>query len=166
VPITFAAAAAPLVLRETHDGTARRLDVAGAPMITLALLGLIYGLSRGGQAGFDDPLTRASLIGATALASAVVLVERRSVDPLVPFRLLRLPTLAGTDLTSSWVRTLVSATPFFLSLYLQHVLELTPVQTGVAFLPMALTIMAASALAARLAEPSASSRYSSPTSPP
>jgi hypothetical protein len=47
---------------------------------------------------------------------------------------LRLPTLAGTDLTSFSVSTLVSATPFFLSLYLQRVLEMTPVQTGVAFL--------------------------------
>ena len=82
-----------------------------------------------------------------------LLVERRSVDPLVPFRLFRLPTLAGTDLTAFMVSTLVSATPFFLTLYIQRVLELTPVETGLAFLPMALTIMATSALAARLAEP-------------
>jgi EmrB/QacA subfamily drug resistance transporter len=154
VPIAVAAAVmAPLVLRENRDQTARRLDIAGAATITLALLGLIYGLSRGRQAGFDDPLTAASLIGATSLAGVFVLLERRAADPLIPFRLLRLPTLAGTDLASLLVSTLVSATPFFLSLYLQRVLELTPVETGAAFLPMALTIMAASALAARLAEP-------------
>jgi MFS family permease len=41
VPIAVAAAViAPLVLRETRDRTARRLDVAGAATITLALLGL------------------------------------------------------------------------------------------------------------------------------
>ena len=154
VPITVAAAAAaPLVVREARDARVRRMDVAGAATITLALLRLIYGLGRGGQAGFDDALTMASLLGAAALTGCFVLVERRAADPLVPFRLLRLPTLAGTDVTSFSVSTLVAATPFFLSLYLQRVLELTPVQTGVAFLPMALTIMAGSALAARLAEP-------------
>jgi MFS family permease len=51
------------------------------------------------------------------------------------------------------VSTLVSATPFFLTLYIQRVLDLSPVATGFAFVPMALTIMAMSALAARLAEP-------------
>ncbi len=121
--------------------------------ITLALVGLIYGLTRGEQAGFLDPLSVASLAGAVALAAAFILGERRAADPLVPVRLLRLPTLVGADATSFAVSALVSSTPFFLSLYIQDVLELAPVQTGLAFLPMALTIMAASALAARLAEP-------------
>ena len=154
VPIAIVAAiAAPLVVRESRDETARRLDVVGAATITLALVGLIYGLTRGEQAGFTDALALVSLAGALALASAFVLAERRSPDPLVPFRLFRLPTLAGADLASFAVSTLVSATPFFLTLYIQRVLDLSPVATGFAFVPMALTIMAMSALAARLAEP-------------
>ncbi|MDQ3858762.1 MAG: MFS transporter, partial [Actinomycetota bacterium] len=154
VPITVVAAiAAPLVVRESRDEKARRLDVFGAATITLALVGLIYGLTRGEQAGFSDSATLVSLAGALALASAFFLAERRSSDPLVPFRLFRLPTLAGADLASFAVSTLVSATPFFLTLYIQRVLELTPVETGFAFVPMALTIMAMSALAARVAEP-------------
>jgi EmrB/QacA subfamily drug resistance transporter len=154
VPIAVAAAiAAPHVVHESRDENARRLDVVGAGTITLALVGLIYGLTRGEQAGFGDIVTLVSLAGALALASAFVLAERRSADPLVPFRLFRLPTLAGADLTSFAVSTLVAATPFFLTLYIQRVLHLSPVETGLAFVPMALTIMAMSALAARLAEP-------------
>ena len=154
VPIAVVAAiAAPLVVRETRDERERRLDLPGAAMITLGLVALIYGVTRGEQAGFGDVLTVITLAGAVALATAFVLIERRAADPLVPFRLFRLPTLAGTDLTSFAVSTLVSATPFFLTLYIQRVLGLPPVETGLAFVPMALTIMVASALAARLAEP-------------
>ncbi|MDQ4082503.1 MAG: MFS transporter [Actinomycetota bacterium] len=154
VPIALAAAlAAPRVLRETRERSVRRLDLPGAAAITSALLALIYGLTRGERAGFDDGVALASLAAALALATAFVVAERRAADPLVPFRLFRLPTLAGTDLTSFAVSTLVASTPFFLSLYIQRVLDLTPVETGLAFLPMALTIMAASTLAARLAEP-------------
>src|SRR3712207_415392 len=55
VPIAAAAAiAAPLVLRDVRPESARRLDVVGAVSITLALIALIYGLTRGDQAGFDD----------------------------------------------------------------------------------------------------------------
>ena len=154
VPIAVAAAlAATLVVRETRNASARRLDVPGAATITLALLGLIYGLTRGERAGFDDRVAVASLAAGALLAAAFVVLERRAADPLVPFRLFGLPTLAGTDVTSFAVSALVSSTPFFLSLYIQRVLDLSPVETGLAFLPMALTIMAASAVAARLAEP-------------
>ena len=154
VPIAVAAAiVAPRVVHEARERSARRLDAPGAATITGALVALVYGLTRGEQAGFGDSLAVASLAGAAALATAFVVAERRSVDPLVPFRLFRLPTLAGTDVTAFTVSTLVSATPFFLSLYVQRVLDLTPVETGLAFLPMALTIMATSALAARLAAP-------------
>ena len=154
VPIAATAAiAAPLIVRETRDENLRRLDIPGAATVTVALIALIYGLTRGQEAGFDNALAAASLGGAIGLAAVFVVLERRAADPLVPFRLFRLPTLAGTDLTSFAVSTLVSATPFFLSLYIQRVLELTPIETGFAFLPMALTIMATSALAARLAQP-------------
>ena len=154
VPIALAAAiAAPRIVSEARQPTVRRLDLPGAAAITSALLALIYGLTRGEQAGFADSVTVASFAGAGVLATAFALFERRSADALVPFRLFRLPTLAGTDLTSFAVSALVSATPFFLSLYIQRVLDLTPLETGFAFLPMALTIMVTSAVAARLAEP-------------
>ena len=154
VPIAAAAAiAATLIVREARGPSARRLDLPGAATITLALLGLIYGLTRGERAGFDDGVAVASAAAGAVLAGAFVVVESRAADPLVPFRLFRLPTLVGTDVTSFAVSALVSSTPFFLSLYIQRILGLSPAETGLAFLPMALTIMAASALAARLAEP-------------
>jgi EmrB/QacA subfamily drug resistance transporter len=154
VPLAVAGAiVAVLVLEETRGAARRRLDGPGAFAVTAALLALIYGLDRGQTAGFDSASAIAILTGSLLFGLAFVLVEQRAADPLVPFRLLRLRTLAGTDSTSFSVSALVASTLFFLSLYMQQALELTPVRTGLAFLPMALTIMAVSALAARLAEP-------------
>jgi MFS family permease len=154
VPIAAGTAvAAPLILTEARRNGVGRLDLAGAVTITMALVAGIYGIARADQDGLADPLVVASLIGAVALGTGFVFVERRATDPLVPFRLLRLPTMMGADLTSCAVSTVVSSVPFFLSLYIQRVLDLSPIETGLAFLPMALTIMAASATAARLAQP-------------
>jgi EmrB/QacA subfamily drug resistance transporter len=151
VPITAAAAiAARRILQERRDNPIRHLDLAGASLITLALAGLIYGLARGDQAGFEDGIAIASLCAAIALGAAFFWAERRAASPLIPLHLLRLPTLLGTDLTALAVSALVSATPFFLTLYMQEVLELSPIQTGLAFLPMALTIIVMSEITARL----------------
>ncbi len=70
----IAALAARRVFTETRPERTRRLDIAGAMAITLALVGLIYGLTRGEQRGFGDPLALASLTFAIALA---VRVRRR-----------------------------------------------------------------------------------------
>jgi Na+/melibiose symporter-like transporter len=116
----------------------------------LASAGLVYGLARGDQAGFDDWIAITSLCAAVALGASFSLVERRAASPLIPLHLLRLPTVLGTDLTALAVSALVSATPFFLTLYMQGILGLSPIETGLAFLPMALTILIVSAIAARL----------------
>ena len=153
VPIAAAAAVvAQLVLRESRTQVRRALDVAGALSSTFALLALVYGLSRGGQAGFGDTGSVAALSAAVLLAAAFVVTEGRVADPLVPVHLLRSPTLLGADLTSLTVSTLITATPFLLTLYMQRVLDLSPVMTGLAFLPMTLTVMVTTTVAARCAE--------------
>jgi MFS family permease len=154
VPIAIAAAAvAPFVLSEARRTPARRrLDVVGALTSTLALLALVYGLARAGQAGFDDVLSVSALTGGVVLGAAFVLAERRAPDPLIPGRLLRLPTVLGTDMTALAVSPLIGATPFFLTLYMQRVLNLSPAITALAFLPMTLTITLTTTLATRRAE--------------
>jgi MFS family permease len=154
VPLAIAAAVvAPFVLHEARRTPARpRLDVPGALTSTLALLALVYGLTRGGQAGFDDGTSVTALTVAVGLGAAFVLAERRAPDPLIPGRLLRLPTVLGTDLTALAVSPLIGATPFFLTLYMQRVLDLSPVTTALAFLPMTLTITLTTTLGARHAE--------------
>lgn len=153
VPIAVVAAvAAPFFLPEVRIRIERRLDVLGASSITVALVAFIYGLARGDQAGFTDPVALTSLGAASVFGILFVVAGHRAVQPLIPVRILRQPTVLGTDLTSFAASAIIASTPFFLTLYMQRVLEMSPVQTGLAFLPMALTIMGVSALVARLAE--------------
>lgn len=152
VPVAVAAAVvAPIVLRDARGRVSRPLDVAGAVTSTLTLVGLVFGLARAAEAGLGDAISVVALTAALGLGFAFVVAERRALDPLVPLRLLRLPSLLGTDLTAFAVSTLIAATPFLLTLYGQRVLGLTPVMTGLAFLPMTAAITATATIAARRA---------------
>jgi len=153
LPIAAAAAlVAPLVLSDDRDRVFRPLNAAGAASSTMGLLGLVYGLTRAGQDGFGDPASVVALTTAAVMAAVFVATERRATDPLIPSRLLRSPCLLGVNLTSFAVSTSIAATPYFLTLYMQRVLDLSPVTTGLAFLPMTLTITLTTTLAARRAE--------------
>lgn len=153
VPVAVAAALlGPVLLRDSRDKVSRHLDVAGAVTSTSALLALVFGLTRAGESGFDDEIALATLALAVGFGSAFVMAERRTLDPLVPFRLLRLRGLLGNDLTSLAASTVIAATPFLLTLYMQRALGLTPLMTGLAFLPMTLTIMVTTMLVTRSAE--------------
>jgi EmrB/QacA subfamily drug resistance transporter len=150
--VAVAVLAALLVLSDDRGRVHRALNAAGAVTSTLGLLALVYGLTRAGSHGFDDPAAVVVLIAAAVLAAVFVATERGAPDPLVPVRLLRSPRLLGVNLISFAVSTSIAATPYFLTLYLQHVLELSPARTGLAFLPMTVVITVTTTLAARRAE--------------
>jgi MFS family permease len=85
----------------THQQAGKgRIDVAGALTITAGLIALVYGLSRGGQRGFNEGLVLLLLGMAVILLIAFVVIERRVHDPLVPFGLFRLPSLSGANLAT------------------------------------------------------------------
>ena len=96
VPIGLAAAAlSPRFLRESegHDGI---LDLPGAVLGTLGLLGLVYGFSRAGSDGWTDTWTLSSLAAGVVLLVVFVLVERRAKHPLLPFRVFTNRTRAAS----------------------------------------------------------------------
>jgi len=125
------------------------LDLPGAATATLGLMALVYGLSRGEREGFGDGTTFALLLGSVVLLAAFVLVELRAQNPLVPFGIFRSRTLAGANLATLLFSAVVIGANFFPTLHLQQVLLFSPLQTGLAFLPMTVVAALTSALAAR-----------------
>jgi len=81
-----------------------------------------------------------------------VIIERRHKDPLVPLRIFSDRSLAASDATFLLVAAGLFGMFFFCTLYLQQVLGYTALKTGVAYLPLSLTIIGASALASRLVD--------------
>jgi EmrB/QacA subfamily drug resistance transporter len=154
VPIgLLAAAAAPRLLNESesHPG---ELDLPGALSGTLGLVGIVYGLTRAGDQryGWGDTWTLASLAAGVALLVAFALIERRVSHPLLPFRILANRTRATSFVVMMLVPAAMFSMFFFLSLFVQNVMEYSPLRTGVAFLPFSAGIVLAATISAKLME--------------
>ncbi|MFL5915257.1 MAG: DHA2 family efflux MFS transporter permease subunit [Gaiellaceae bacterium] len=150
VPVGLAAIAlAPILLRESRaDHLAHRhFDLAGATSVTAGLMLLVYGLTRATSDGWSSPVTVGLLSGAAALVAAFVAIESRSRSPLLPLRIFRLRALSAANATMALVGAVTFSEFFVLTLYVQDVLHYSAVQSGVAFVAFALSVVVASNLA-------------------
>ena len=143
VPIGIAAAAlAPRTLAESRaEGGASGFDLPGAVAVTAGLSLLVYAIVDAVNVGWGSAATLSRIAGAVALLAAFLVIERRRRDPLMPFSIFRLRTLRGADAVSFLIGMSLFSMFFFISLYLQDVLRYSPIQTGVSYLPLAVTII-------------------------
>ena len=149
VPVAVAAIAlTPFLLRESRADLAHRhFDLAGAASVTSGLMLLVYGLTRATNDGWSSPVTLGLLAGAAALIGAFVAIESRSRSPLLPLRIFRLRALSAANVTMALVGAVTFSEFFVLTLYVQDVLDYSAVQSGVAFVAFALSVVVASNLA-------------------
>lgn len=130
-----------------HSGI--RLDLPGALTATAAIAALILGVSQGQQNGFGSPDSSIALAAAAVFAVAFVLVERRAADPMLPFSLLRGDGRPAALVAILVIGAVLAGYVYFVSMYLQHVLALSAVQTGLALVPATLTALLVSTQMAR-----------------
>lgn len=150
VPVAaFVVFAAPRVLAEGRGQSQHHPDYRGGVTVTAALIALVYGLSQGGQHSFSDARAWVPLLAAVALLAAFVGIEQRVKEPLLPFRIFRASTVVGANLGMLTLAGCMFAMVFFLTLYLQQVLRLSPIQTGLAWLPMTVCIAISAQIATR-----------------
>jgi EmrB/QacA subfamily drug resistance transporter len=152
VPIGVAAAlAAPRLLPESRDADRERaFDVSGAVSVTAGLALLVYTLVDANDAGWAS--TQTVILGALSLVLLAVFlaVERRTGHPLMPFSIFRLRTLRGANVVGLLIGMALFSMFFFLSLYMQQVLGYDALKTGLAYLPLALSIIVSAGLASAL----------------
>ncbi|MFF4418725.1 MFS transporter [Streptosporangium sp. NPDC001559] len=127
----------------------RPLDLPGAAMVTVGLVLTVFGVGRGGDTGWGDPGTVASLVAAVVLLVAFVLWERRLAEPLLPVGIFRVPTVQAATLAAFLHYAAVIALLFFAPLYMQGVLGYSPFQSGLAMVPMGLTVIVSSTITGR-----------------
>ncbi len=152
VPIGIAAAfLAPRMLRESRkESGTRTFDVAGAVTVTGGLALLVFALVDANRAGWDSTQTIGLLIVAIALIAAFVVIEQRSAAPLVPFRIFRLRTLTGSNITALLVGAALFSMFYFISLYMQQVLGYSAIKAGLSYLPLAIFIVVSAGVASVL----------------
>jgi EmrB/QacA subfamily drug resistance transporter len=125
-------------------------DVLGAVLVTGGTVALVLALVRSVERGAAAPDTVLGLAAALALLAAFVVVERRTPHPLVPLGLFASRAVAGANAVALLLGAALFGTYYVLSLHTQLVLGWTPLQTGLAFLPLSLVLVAGSAVATRL----------------
>jgi EmrB/QacA subfamily drug resistance transporter len=122
-----------------------QLDVAGAITITVSLMLAVYAIVNGNEAGWTSTETLGLLGAAIALLAIFIAIEARISTPLMPLGLFRLRNIYTANIVAVLWAAAMFAWFFISALYMQLVLEYTPFQVGLAFLPANL-IMAAFSL--------------------
>ena len=151
VPIGLAAAVmAQRVVPDRRTRAARSFDLGGALVLTAGLLIATYGGVTAGSDGFGSASALVPMAIGSILVTLFPLVEARAAEPLVPPKSIT-PQLRWINLIVLLFSAALFAMWYANSLYLQQVLSLSPLQTGLTFLPMTLAIFLAASLAGRLA---------------
>jgi EmrB/QacA subfamily drug resistance transporter len=134
VPVgAIALALAPRYVRESRSDREHSHDIAGAVTITAGLALLVYGVSEAPNHGWGSAWTLSRLVVATALLVAFLVVESRAKDPLMPFRIFRVRTVAGANVAGLLLGAVIFANFFLLTLYVQQVLGWSALKTGLTF---------------------------------
>src|SRR5215213_1491998 len=150
VGIVLVAAIRALVPLRRHPDRTARLDVLGAVTVTAATGLFIYGMLNAGNAGWADLGTLLAIAAAIVLYGVFVVVERTVPTPLLhPGLLARRPVAAGAFLMFVAAGVLI-ADLFLGSQYLQHLLCRSVLDTGLFFLPAALSLMIGAITSGRL----------------
>ena len=134
---------------EGRDPTPRRIDVPGQVTLIGGLFLLVLALLRGNADGWGSTGIVAALAGAAALLIAFVIVEARRRDPMLPLRLLSQRRFAGPQIAVFAIAASFFAVFLYMTLYLQTVLGLSPIGTGLVYLPGTFLVFVVSGMTAQ-----------------
>jgi EmrB/QacA subfamily drug resistance transporter len=126
-----------------------RIDVPGVLAFTVSAGAITAALTRVSDVGWTSVTTVVLLAIGTLAAAAFIAIEARSRRPVLELSLLRRGPLAGILVAAVLYSVAAFAYIAYESLWLQSVREMTPVQTGLALMPLAVAAFAVSLLAGR-----------------
>src|SRR3954469_575171 len=112
------------------------VDVPGLVTFSVALFLLIFGLIRGNPEGWGSPAILPCLIGAAGLLAAFVAIESRSQHPMLDLELFRKPAFNGVSAVAFALSAGMFAMFLYLTIYMQGVLDFSPLEAGLRFLPL------------------------------
>jgi MFS family permease len=142
-----------LVGRAVLSETGRReghFDVAGAIGATIGVAGIVLGLVQAGADGWTSPLTIGPLLVGVAVLVAFVWHEGRATEPILPLQLLTNRTRSSANGARALLYAGFYGLFYFLAQFLQEVQGYSPVQAGLAFLPMPASVFLSSQLTSRV----------------
>jgi predicted MFS family arabinose efflux permease len=124
--------------------------VPGQITLIAGLFLLVLALLRGNADGWGSAGILLALGGAAALLIAFVIVEERSREPMLPLRLMRERRFAGAQVAVFAIAASFFAIFLYITLYLQTVLGMSPIQTGLVYLPGTFLVFVVSGMTAQV----------------
>jgi EmrB/QacA subfamily drug resistance transporter len=112
-----------------------RLDIAGAVTVTAALMLAVYAIVNGNDTGWLTAQTLGLLGAAVLLILVFLAIEARIAAPLVPLSIFRNVNLSTANVIGGLLAAGLFAYFFFSALYMQQVLDYSPLEVGLAYLP-------------------------------
>ena len=140
---------AALILPESADPTAARVDTAGALLGAGALATFVFAIIDSESAGFGSVEVIVLLCLSAVGVAAFVWRERRAENPLLDLRYLRIPQFSTSNVVAFCTYFSTFAIFFFTALYLIIVVSLSGYRLALVFLPMTVLMIVASVLAGR-----------------
>ncbi len=127
----------PLALGRLNEsyGPRARLDLPGLGLVSVGLLGIVWGLVRGNGVGWTSPEIVASLVAGAALVAAFALWELRTPEPMLPLRFFRNRTFTLANVASLFMFFGMFGSIFLLSQFFQTVQGFSPFHAGLRILP-------------------------------
>jgi MFS family permease len=154
VNVPVGIATAMLAIRYVPESKAglrtKVVDLPGAVTVTAGLVVLVYAIVKAEDFGWGSGRTLGLAAIALALLAAFVVIERRSKAPLIRLGIFRVRSLAGANTVLLLVVCGLFAFFFFSSLYVQLILGYSPLEAGLAFLPVTVGIGLGAGIAQQL----------------
>ncbi len=155
--INLPVSAAVLVITARHvpesrdPSTAGHVDAVGAGLAVLFLAGLTYGLIEAPSHGWTSPAVLASLLVAALTGPVFLLVEHARAHPMLPLGVFRSRQFSGANAVTFIVYGALGGALFLLPVELQLVVGYSPLESGLALLPVTAIMLVFSARSGRLA---------------
>lgn len=141
--------ATPRYIRESARNPGR-FDIAGALTSTAGMAALVYGFIRAADKGWSDPVTLLSFTAAVVLLAGFTLIELRSRQPITPLHLFVNRNRSGSYAVMLILAAAMFGMFFFLTLFVQNVLDYSPLKAGFAFVPVTIAIALTAGIASKM----------------
>ncbi|HSW91969.1 MAG TPA: MFS transporter [Candidatus Saccharimonadales bacterium] len=136
----------PAHVKEEND---KNLDVVGAFLVTGGLMSLVYAFVEAPTWGWTDGRTLGLFAASAVLLASFLFNESKVKHPLMPLSIFKIRNVSGANLMMVPVTAGMMGMFFFASLYIQGILQYSPVETGLAFLPVPIVIAISATVASR-----------------
>jgi EmrB/QacA subfamily drug resistance transporter len=128
------------VLAPDRAAVVKDVDVLGAILPTASALTLVYALVNAPDIGWGSARTILELAASAAVMVGFVVNELRRSNPLFPLSIFRIKGLAAADATQVIAQAGFLSLFFFITLYMQSVLHMSPIEAGAAYIPVTIGV--------------------------